>query len=262
LLEKYATSAPRYTSYPTAVDWTSAFDTSRYPELLVEAAREKAPLSVYVHIPFCAERCLFCGCNVVITRNEDRVERYLERLQHEFDSVRASGVGARAVHQYHWGGGTPTHLSLEQIARVQTWFGETFHLAPDAEVAIEVDPRVTTDQQITVSPAWDQSHLARHPGFDRRVQEDVQRVQSRSRKRVASWTPRAAGSGLAQRRPDLRPPTRRRELSAPSRSCSRSGPSAPRSSTTHVPWIKKSERWPRRRPDSATKLAVSCARSS
>ncbi len=85
LLERYATSAPRYTSYPTAVDWTQDFDPTCYPEMLERAARRDSPLSVYVHIPFCAERCLFCGCNVVITRKQDRVEAYLARLLEDRD---------------------------------------------------------------------------------------------------------------------------------------------------------------------------------
>jgi oxygen-independent coproporphyrinogen-3 oxidase len=196
LLEKYATSAPRYTSYPTAVDWASDFDGSRYPELLADAARENAPLSVYVHIPFCAERCLFCGCNVVITRNEERVERYLERLEREFAFVRASGVGAREVHQYHWGGGTPTHLSSKQIARVQESFTKTFHLAGDAEVAIEVDPRVTTDEQIALLARLGFNRISVGiQDFDRRVQEDVKRVQSVEETRRVVDAARAAGMG-------------------------------------------------------------------
>ncbi len=72
LLEKYRTSAPRYTSYPTAVDWSSDFDPEGYPERLQRSAAREDALSVYLHLPFCPELCLFCGCNVVITRNGDR----------------------------------------------------------------------------------------------------------------------------------------------------------------------------------------------
>ncbi len=196
LLEKYATSAPRYTSYPTAVDWKSDFDATRYPELLAEAARRSDPLSVYVHIPFCAERCLFCGCNVVITRSAERVERYLEQLEREFAFARASGIGARPVHQYHWGGGTPTHLSLDEIDRVQRWFAETFQLTPDAEVAIEVDPRVTSDEQIALLARLGFNRISLGiQDFDRRVQEDVQRVQSVEETRRVVDAARAAGMG-------------------------------------------------------------------
>src|SRR6185503_3123383 len=98
LLEKYATSAPRYTSYPTAVDWSKDFDASRYPSLLERAAKEQGPLSVYVHLPFCAELCLFCGCNVVISRSRSRIDAYLDRLEAEFARVAATGIGKRTVH--------------------------------------------------------------------------------------------------------------------------------------------------------------------
>ena len=101
LLERYRTSAPRYTSYPTAVDWQKeTFEPARYPEHLAATAQASTdPLSLYVHLPFCAEMCLFCGCNVVITRREDRVERYLDHLALEFERVLATGIGRRPVHQ-------------------------------------------------------------------------------------------------------------------------------------------------------------------
>jgi oxygen-independent coproporphyrinogen-3 oxidase len=196
LLEKYATSAPRYTSYPTAVDWSSGFDARRYPDLLASVADHDEPLSVYVHRPFCRELCLFCGCNVVISRNVNRYDGYLDRLETEFETVRASGVGARRVRQYHWGGGTPTQLDLARLERVQTAFEKTFRLDADAEVAIEVDPRVTTREQI--------AFLADH-GFNRvsmgvqdfepAVQEAIQRVQSEGETRDVIAAAREHGIG-------------------------------------------------------------------
>src|SRR4029079_6276246 len=148
LLTRYATSAPRYTSYPTAADWSKDFDGTRYPELLARAAQSRDPLSVYVHLPFCAELCLFCGCNVIVSRSETRMDAYVSVLEKEFAFVRASGIGRRPVHQYHWGGGTPTQLSIEKMERVQTAFRSTFTLDADAEVAVEVDPRVTTREKV------------------------------------------------------------------------------------------------------------------
>lgn len=185
LLEKYATSAPRYTSYPTAVDWSKDFDPERYPELLAEAATKDEPLSVYVHIPFCPERCLFCGCNVVITRSEDRIERYLQSLESELAHVGASGIGGRRVLQYHWGGGTPTQLDPGQIERVQAAFSSTFHLADDAEVAIEVDPRITTREQIETLARLGFNRISLGlQDLDLRVQEDIKRVQSEAETRA------------------------------------------------------------------------------
>lgn len=185
LLQKYATSAPRYTSYPTAVDWSKDFDPTRYPELLTQASRSPEPLSVYVHLPFCAELCLFCGCNVIVSRSATRMDKYLDALEREFAFVGSRGVGARAVRQYHWGGGTPTQLSVAQMERVQAAFRRVFTLTDDAEVAVEVDPRVTTREKV----AW----LARSgfnrvslgvQDFDPAVQVAIKRVQSEAQTRA------------------------------------------------------------------------------
>jgi oxygen-independent coproporphyrinogen III oxidase len=194
LLEKYATSAPRYTSYPTAVDWAKDFDPARYPELLAKASKSDTPLSVYVHLPYCAELCLYCGCNVVISRSESRMQGYVDHLVREFEFVRASGIGRRPVRQYHWGGGTPTQLSLELMARVQDAFERTFHLAPDAEVAIEVDPRVTTREQIVwlAGRGWNRISMGVQD-FDPAVQKAVKREQSEEETRAVIDAARANG---------------------------------------------------------------------
>ncbi|MFT4539876.1 MAG: oxygen-independent coproporphyrinogen-3 oxidase, partial [Planctomycetota bacterium] len=196
LLEKYSTSAPRYTSYPTAVDWSDDFEPTSYPELLGKAAAQDGPMSLYVHIPFCAERCLFCGCNVVITTNEDRVETYLKALEAEIDFVGESGIGKRMVRQYHWGGGTPTHLNLEQIERVQDKIRHNFSFSDDAEVAIEVDPRVTTVPQVELLAKLGFNRISLGvQDFDRKVQEDIKRVQSEEETREIIDAARANGMG-------------------------------------------------------------------
>lgn len=178
LLERYRTSAPRYTSYPTAVDWRDDVDPTEYPERLARAAAGDAGLSVYLHVPFCAEMCLFCGCNVVITRKAERVETYLAALEQELRTVRGSGIGRRKVQQYHWGGGTPTSLSLAQIERVQGWFEDTFAFADGAERSIEVDPRVTSPEQIELLArlGWNRISMGVQD-FDPVVQKAVKRVQ-------------------------------------------------------------------------------------
>jgi oxygen-independent coproporphyrinogen-3 oxidase len=185
LLEKYATSAPRYTSYPTAVDWSKNFDPARYPALLEKAAQGSGPLSVYVHLPFCRELCLFCGCNVVISRNTGRYDAYLDSLEAEFAAVRASGIGARRVRQYHWGGGTPTQFDLARLERVQAAFEKTFQLEADAEVAIEVDPRVTTREQIAFLAAHGFNRISMGvQDFEPAVQKAIKRVQSEEETRA------------------------------------------------------------------------------
>ena len=196
LLEKYATAAPRYTSYPTAVDWTSGFEPARYPELLERASHAQEPLSVYAHLPFCAELCLFCGCNVVVSRNRSRIDAYLDALVAEIATVERSGVGRRPVRQYHWGGGTPTQLSIAQIERVQEAFLGAFRLAPDAEVAIEVDPRVTSAAQIErlAELGFNRVSLGVQD-FDAKVQKAVKRVQSEGETRAVVDAARANGIG-------------------------------------------------------------------
>ncbi|MBL8858706.1 MAG: oxygen-independent coproporphyrinogen III oxidase [Planctomycetes bacterium] len=194
LLEKYATSAPRYTSYPTAVDWSKDFDPLRYPELLERASHSPEALSVYVHLPFCAELCLFCGCNVIISRSRSRMDTYLDALENEFAFVAARGVGGRKVRQYHWGGGTPTQLSLAQMERVQNAFNRAFTLADDAEVAVEVDPRVTTTDQVKwlAENRFNRVSLGVQD-FEPAVQQAIKRVQSEEQTRKIIDAARAAG---------------------------------------------------------------------
>ena len=194
LLERYATSAPRYTSYPTAVDWSKDFEPARYPGLLRKAAERPGPLSVYVHLPFCRELCLFCGCNVVISRNTSRYDAYLDALEAEVRTIAASGIGARRVRQYHWGGGTPTQLDLGRLERVQSAFEHAFRLDEDAEVAIEVDPRVTTPDQIRFLAAHGFNRVSMGvQDFEPAVQKAIQRVQSEQETREVVQAARESG---------------------------------------------------------------------
>lgn len=194
LLAKYATNAPRYTSYPTAVDWSKSFDAMRYPQLLERAASSNEPLSVYAHLPYCAELCLFCGCNVVISRSRERMERYVAHLERELELVRASGIGRRSVRQYHWGGGTPTQLPLALMDRVHAAFERTFTLTSDAEVAVEIDPRVTTAEQIQwlAAHGWNRVSLGLQD-FDPAVQKAVKRNQTEAQTLASIDAARAHG---------------------------------------------------------------------
>lgn len=196
LLQKYATNAPRYTSYPTAVDWSKDFDPHSYPQLLGEAAQRNGPLSLYVHLPFCAELCLFCGCNMVVSSNLSRIDDYLDCLELEFDRVGNTGIGQRVVRQYHWGGGTPTQLNLEQIERVQRAFSRWFRFSDDAEVGLEVDPRVTTPEQIRLLAQLGFNRISLGvQDFDERVQTAIKRVQSEPETRAVVDAARENGMG-------------------------------------------------------------------
>jgi oxygen-independent coproporphyrinogen-3 oxidase len=151
LLKQYDRPGPRYTSYPTAVEFTSSFGGPDYRARLAEAATHvDAPLSLYVHLPFCEHRCTYCGCAVVITQKREVAARYLDYLERELAMLAAALGERRRVVQLHWGGGTPTYLSLEQIERLDCTIRGHFELDPDAERAIEIDPRVTSREQLAL----------------------------------------------------------------------------------------------------------------
>jgi oxygen-independent coproporphyrinogen-3 oxidase len=151
LLVKYDRPGPRYTSYPTAVEFHDGFGPEDYEEHLAradEAADE--PLSLYVHVPFCESRCTFCGCYVVVTRKEEVPPRYLASVDRELALLAERLPRRRRLAQYHWGGGTPTHLTPDQMRRLQASVLERFTIDEDAEVAVEIDPRETTDEDLEV----------------------------------------------------------------------------------------------------------------
>ena len=138
VLDKYNYSGPRYTSYPTALEFHEAFTISDYDMACTQYPGR--PLSLYVHIPFCHKLCYYCGCNKVITRHSHKADEYLDVLEHEIRQ-RASLLGERQVTQLHFGGGTPTFLSEKQITRVMDLLRQEFTFSADAEISIEVDPR-------------------------------------------------------------------------------------------------------------------------
>jgi len=180
LLSRYDRPGPRYTSYPTAVEFHEGFTAERYLEKLAQAASHpEEPLSVYVHLPFCRERCTFCGCNVIITQKPGVAAAYIEDLEREVALV-AERLGKRArLVQYHWGGGTPTYLSLEELSRVFRAFADRFTFEPGAEIAIEVDPRVTTHRQAELLRALGFNRISMGvQDFDTEVQEAVNRYQT------------------------------------------------------------------------------------
>jgi oxygen-independent coproporphyrinogen III oxidase len=145
LLARYDKPGPRYTSYPTAPQFSTDFGPEAYRERLGMAnARAGEPLSIYCHIPFCDHRCLYCGCHVIITQRDDIVDKYLGYMKREIDKVAGLLPDRREVLQLHWGGGTPTHLHSEQMEQLYRHLMSYFRLQPEAEVAIEIDPRVTS----------------------------------------------------------------------------------------------------------------------
>lgn len=176
LLKKYNTSGPRYTSYPTALEFHDQFKHEHLIKAI--AASPNRELSLYVHIPFCHSLCYYCGCNKVITRHRDKADTYLEFLAEEIAS-RAPLFKDYTVKQLHWGGGTPSFLRHEQITKLVALLKGKFTFAEQVEMSIEIDPR-----EIEMNLA---DHLY-SLGFNRisigvqdideKVQQTINRVQS------------------------------------------------------------------------------------
>ncbi|HTM57835.1 MAG TPA: oxygen-independent coproporphyrinogen III oxidase [Candidatus Udaeobacter sp.] len=180
LLARYDQPGPRYTSYPTAVEFTPEFGEEAYRERLAAAdAAGEEPISLYAHLPFCEARCLFCGCNVVISTRRDVTGSYLDHLCAEIDLLARHLPRRRRLSQMHWGGGTPTAYPIEDLERLFGVIRERFVILPDAELGIEVDPRVTSEEQIHRLGALGFNRLSMGvQDFAPEVQQAVHRIQS------------------------------------------------------------------------------------
>ena len=180
LLKLYDRPGPRYTSYPTAVEFHEGFAEGNYREHLARAdAEPDAPLSMYAHLPFCQERCLYCACNVVVTRHRDVAARYLDHVLLEVDLLARHLPNRRRISQLHWGGGTPTYYAMADLARLHHAISERFTFTPDAEIGIEVDPRVTSDEHIAGLRRLGFNRISMGvQDFAQVVQQAVHRVQS------------------------------------------------------------------------------------
>ena len=150
LLERYEIRAPRYTSYPTAPQWSDSFGPDDYAAHLQRLPNGPCQTSLYLHLPFCRERCTFCGCNVVISKKPELAETYLSILETELDLTlqRVPSGTSLQVQQLHWGGGTPNYLTPDQMIRVHRMITDRFEILPQAEIALEMDPRVLNRAQV------------------------------------------------------------------------------------------------------------------
>ena len=138
LIQKYNYSGPRYTSYPTALEFSADYGEENFRSAV--ARYPGRPLSLYVHIPFCHKLCYFCGCNKIVTRQQHKADQYLDALEQEIIH-RSALFTDRRVSQLHWGGGTPTYLNKAQISRLMSLLRGHFQFEANAEISIEVDPR-------------------------------------------------------------------------------------------------------------------------
>jgi oxygen-independent coproporphyrinogen-3 oxidase len=197
LIARYDQRVPRYTSYPTAPHFKPDITAETYASWLADLEPSR-PLSLYLHVPFCAELCLYCGCNTAVTRSYKAVAAYVDCLEREIDLVARHLPGPMAVSHIHWGGGTPTILSPDDLQRISRHLKATFNVRPEAEVAVEIDPRTITLAHVKALAA---SGLNRASlgvqDFDRKVQETIRRVQPFGQTaQVASWLRQAGVNGL------------------------------------------------------------------
>jgi oxygen-independent coproporphyrinogen III oxidase len=177
-LALYNRPGPRYTSYPTAPVWRDDFRADDLEHAYQQAEAAHTPASIYMHLPFCENLCLFCACNVVITKDHSVAPPYLATLKREIEHASAHVSRSRPVVQFHWGGGTPTYLTPAQMEDLFGFTAEKFLFAPDAEIGIEVDPRVTNPQHLEALRRLGFNRLSMGiQDFDPEVQRAVRRVQ-------------------------------------------------------------------------------------
>ncbi len=176
---KYSKPGPRYTSYPTALEFHEGFDAEAFDKEL-SYQDSSNPLSLYFHLPFCRSACYFCGCNVVYTSKEDKKDRYIDYLEKELEILSKKIDTSRVVTQLHFGGGTPTFFNKAQLGRVIKLIQKHFkNFDKDAEISCEIDPRFFTTDHMEVLKSGGFNRISFGvQDFDPKVQEAVHRVQS------------------------------------------------------------------------------------
>ena len=140
-------NVPRYTSYPTAPHFSQAVGSEAYAHWLSELSPD-APVSLYLHVPYCRELCWYCGCNMKLARRDAPIARYAKTLIREIDLLSAHLPNRMEISHLHWGGGTPTALVPDDLERAMDAVRANFQVTTDAELAIESDPRTLTDEMI------------------------------------------------------------------------------------------------------------------
>ena len=194
ILPRYTTEGPRYTSYPTAPVWKETYGPEQFAaDLGGEDVSSEQGLSLYVHVPFCRSLCHFCACNRVITRELELPVRYLDSIEREVAAVSEAVRVSRTATQHHWGGGTPTYLTPDQICRLYRIVTDAFPMREGAEISIEVDPRVTTQEHVAALRECGFNRISMGvQDVDTRVQEVIHRIQPPEQTRqLVEWSRRA-----------------------------------------------------------------------
>ena len=181
LIRRYDGRGPRYTSYPTALQFNDELTTPDYIDNARASNASGVPLSLYVHIPFCHTLCYYCGCNKIVTRNEERVAKYMRNLYREIELQSELFDRSRVVEQLHFGGGTPTYLEDDQmrdlLSKIRSEF--TIDESDSRQFSIEVDPRTVSESDIRTLTELGFNRLSLGiQDFDATVQKACNRIQS------------------------------------------------------------------------------------
>ncbi len=196
LINRYDKAGPRYTSYPTALELHEGFTEKNYRQHIAKSNAQGGPLSLYFHIPFCDTVCFYCACNKIVTRNREHAEPYLASLIKEIALQGDLFDASRVVNQLHWGGGTPTFLSFEQMQALMAATRQHFSLKDDdsGEYSIEVDPRETNNHTIKQLRELGFNRISLGvQDFDPAVQKAVNRLQSETQTFAVLKAARAEG---------------------------------------------------------------------
>jgi len=189
LVQKYNVAGPRYTSYPPATKFSESVTWPKLAERILENNRTERDLSLYFHIPFCETLCWFCGCTTVITLNHKQGETYINYLEKEVAQMSTLLNPRRKVVQLHWGGGSPTFLSPDEIRRLGEIIHKDFVLSEDVEAGVEIDPRRLTREHVVAlrEIGFNRASLGVQD-FDETVQKAVHRIQPREMtEQVLGW---------------------------------------------------------------------------
>jgi oxygen-independent coproporphyrinogen-3 oxidase len=181
LIRRYDQSGPRYTSYPTAVEFHDGFSEAEYRAACARSNSSGRPLSLYFHIPFCDTVCFYCACNKVATKDRSLAQPYLDRVYRELEMQSALFADGRRVEQLHWGGGTPTFISRDQMRELMDTTRRWFELAGDdvGEYSIEIDPREADAETVALLRRLGFNRMSLGvQDFDPKVQKAVNRIQT------------------------------------------------------------------------------------
>lgn len=191
LIKKYDKPGPRYTSYPTAPHFNESFTHENYLDEVIKTNQGQGlpDLSLYFHLPFCDTLCYFCGCNMIVTSNRERIKRYIDYLKCEIDLLRRHIASERKIVQLHWGGGTPTHLNPDEIVDLSSYINAGFDLHADVEAGCEIDPReLTKDHLIALRKGGFNRISMGVQDFNEKVQKAVNRIQPEDlTRKVIDW---------------------------------------------------------------------------